>query len=57
MWLIAGALLAVVIIWAVARRKASSRKPPAGAPDPYVCTVCDDRDCECEKPGRQPPPA
>ncbi|MCU0560398.1 MAG: hypothetical protein MUD16_09420 [Desulfobacterales bacterium] len=55
MWLIAGALLAALVIWAVVRRKAKPAKRPADAPEPYVCNVCDDRHCDCEKPGRQPP--
>jgi hypothetical protein len=52
MWLIAGALLAALIIWAVVRRRARSEKRPADTQDHYVCTVCDDQNCECEKPGR-----
>ena len=52
MWLIAGGVLAALVIWAVLHRRARPAKQPAERPDPYVCTVCDDQDCECEKPGR-----
>lgn len=55
MWLIAGVLLAALVIWVVVRRKTRPAKRQVEAPDPYVCTVCNDRHCECEKPGRQPP--
>jgi hypothetical protein len=57
-WLIAGLVLAVLVILAVARRRAGTRARPADkkkTADPYVCDVCDDRDCSCEKPGRRPP--
>ena len=56
MWLIAGVVLAALIIWVAIRRKTEPAKRPADAPDPYVCSMCDERDCECEKPDRQPPP-
>lgn len=58
MWLIAGLVLAVLVILAVAGRRAGARGRPAEkkeTADPYVCDVCDDRDCRCEKPGRRPP--
>jgi hypothetical protein len=57
MWLIAGVVLAALIVWAVVYRRATPEKRPAETPDPYVCTVCDEKNCECEKPGRQPPAA
>lgn len=59
MWLIAGLVLAVLVILAVAGRWAGFRRRPADkkeAADLFVCHVCDDRDCHCEKPGRRPPP-
>lgn len=52
MWLIAGGVLAALIIWAVVHRRARAAEPPAEKPEPYVCTMCNDHDCECEKPGR-----
>ncbi len=52
MWLIAGVVLAVLVVWAVVHRRTRSLKRPADAPEPYVCTVCNDQDCECEKPDR-----
>ncbi len=52
-WLIAGLVLAVLVILAVATRARPADKKRTA--DPYVCDVCDDRDCSCEKPGRRPP--
>jgi hypothetical protein len=57
MWLIAGAVLAALVIWAVVRRRAGSTTRPADKPDTYVCHICNEQNCVCEKPGRQPPRA
>ncbi len=53
MWLIAGLVLAVLVVLAVAGRWAATRGRRTHRADSYVCHVCDDRDCHCEKPGRQ----
>jgi hypothetical protein len=58
MWLIAGLVLAALVLLAVAGRWAGTRRRSAAkkeAAEVYVCNVCDDRDCRCEKPGRRPP--